>query len=105
MKIIVRNVKLTPEERETHISFDYISKKWYMESSIQRHISKALKTGWTPIEKHVYEDGTVCLMKFEASERGITIKSPTKREMSEEHKAKLLGGLYATKTTEENFEF
>lgn len=92
MKIIVRNTKLTPEERETHLNFDYIDKVWYMDSSIPRHISKALKTGWTPIEKHVYEDGTVCSMRFMAAERGITIKTPIKREMSEEHKAKLLGG-------------
>ena len=41
--------------------------------------------------EEVYEDGTVCCMTLVASERGITIKTPKKREMSEEHKAKLFG--------------
>lgn len=91
MKTIIRTTKLIPEERETHLNFDNIDKMWCMESSIPRHISKALKAGWTPVEKHVYEDGTVCSMTLVASERGITIKTPKKREMSEEHKAKLLG--------------
>lgn len=104
MKAIIRTTKLTPEERETHLNFDYIDKKWYMDSSIQRHISKAIKTGWTPIEKHIYEDGTVCFMRFVAPERGITIKSPKKREMSEEHKSKIFGGKFNS-DSEENSEY
>ena len=38
----------------------------------------------------VYENGTVAAMRLSASERGITIKTPKKRELSDEHKAKLL---------------
>lgn len=64
---------------------------WTMETNIPKHFNKALKVGWEPISQGVYEDGTVCCMTLVASERGITIKTPKKREMSEEHKAKLFG--------------
>lgn len=45
MKTFIRTTRLTPEERETHLNFDYIDKVWYMESNIPRHINKALKSG------------------------------------------------------------
>ncbi len=102
MKTFIRTTRIIPEERETHLNFDYIDKVWYMESSIPRHINKALKSGWTPIEQHTYEDGTICSMKFIAAERGITIKTPKKRELSDEHKAKLLGA--KNEDLEEDFD-
>jgi len=40
-------------------------------------------------------------MELEAPERGITIKTPKKREFSDEHKAKLLG---QNEDLEEEFE-
>lgn len=41
-------------------------------------------------------------MKFIAAERGITIKTPKKRELSDEHKAKLLGA--KNEDLEEDFD-
>ena len=83
--------RILPEERETHIWFDHTTNMWHMESNISRHFNKAIRAGWTPVCQHVYEDGYVAAMTLQASERGITIKSPKKRELSDEHKAKLLG--------------
>lgn len=91
MKTITRITKITQDERETHLWYDPFSKTWTMESNIPKHFNKALKVGWEPTVQLVYEDGTVCGMTLVASERGITIKTPKKREMSEEHKAKLFG--------------
>lgn len=91
MKTITRITKITQDERETHLWYDPFSKTWTMESNIPKHFNKALKVGWEPTVQFVYEDGTVCCMTLVASERGITIKTPKKREMSEEHKAKLFG--------------
>lgn len=88
MKTFVRTTRITPEERESHLWYDPFYKTWTMETSIPKHFNKALKVGWEPILQGVYEDGTVCCMTLVASERGITIKTPKKREM---HKAKLFG--------------
>lgn len=92
MKTYILNQKITPEERETHLNFDPDTDTWVMESNIARHFNKALRNGWTPIRQYKYEDGTVAAMSLTASERGVTIKTPKKREFSDEHKAKLLGG-------------
>ena len=83
--------RILPEERETHLWFDPTTNLWHMDSNISRHFNKAVRTGWTAVRQYVYEDGYVAAMSFEAPERGITIKSPKKRELSDEHKAKLLG--------------
>lgn len=91
MKTFVRTTRITPEERESHLWYDPFYKTWTMETNIPKHFNKALKVGWEPILQGVYEDGTVCCMTLVASERGITIKTPKKREMSEEHKAKIFG--------------
>lgn len=90
METITLKERFTPEERETHISFDPATKLWIMESNISRHFNKALRTGWTVMREYRYEDGLVAAMTLTAPERGITIKSPKKREISAEHKAKLL---------------
>ena len=90
METIILKERILPEERETHLWFDPSTNLWHMESNISRHFNKAMRSGWTPVCQHVYEDGYVAAMTLEASERGITIKSPKKRELSDEHKAKLL---------------
>lgn len=90
MGTTIMKERILPEERETHIWFDPNTNLWHMESNIGRHFNKAIRAGWTPVCKHVYEDGYVAAMTLQASERGITIKSPKKRELSDEHKAKLL---------------
>lgn len=91
MKTVVRNTRIAPEERETHLWYDPTTKTWTMESNIPKHFNKALRVGWEPTLQHAYEDGTICGMVLTSAERGITIKTPKKRELSDEHKAKLLG--------------
>lgn len=91
METVVRNTRIAPEERETHLWYDPTTKTWTMESNIPKHFNKALRVGWEPTLQHAYEDGTICSMVLISAERGITIKTPKKRELSDEHKAKLLG--------------
>ena len=102
MQTITLKERILPEERETHIWFDPASQLWYLESNITRHFNKALRVGWTPVRKYVYEDGAVAAMELSASERGLTIKTPKKRELSDEHKAKLL--VSKNDDLEEDFE-
>lgn len=90
MKTHVIKYKILPEERETHLNFDPDSGLWHMYSNISRHFNRAMRVGWTPVCQYVYEDGTVASMELVAHERGVTIKTPKKREFSDEHKAKLL---------------
>lgn len=90
MKTIKNDIKLTAEERETHLNFDYINKMWYMDSSITRHFNKAVRTGWEPIAQYIDKDGIVYRMQLRAPERGITIKTPEKRNVSAAHLQKLI---------------
>lgn len=91
MKIIKVYGKLTPEERETQLNYDSIDKMWVMDSTVPKHFRKALKQGWTPIQQYIYEDGTVCGMVLTASERAITIRNTTKKQMSEKQLGNLGG--------------
>ena len=91
MKIIKVYEKLSAEERETILNFDSIDKIWTMETTVPKHFRKALKQGWTPIRQYVYEDGTVCGMELTASERAITIRNTTKKQMSEKQLGNLIG--------------
>jgi hypothetical protein len=85
MEIIKITSKLTNEERETIIVYDSVDKKWYVDTTLVKHVNKFKKQGWTHTAKYVYEDGTVCGGRFEGSERAITIRNPNKkRAMSDE---------------------
>lgn len=83
MKTIRVNDTIKKEERETIVHYDGVTKKWLMDSTIPKHFKKALKQGWTPVVQYAYEDGTVCGMELTAPERAITIRSVTKKEMSQ----------------------
>lgn len=91
MKTIKISNKLTAEERETLLNYDSVEKMWIMDSTVPKHFRKALKQGWKPINEYVYEDGTVCGMTLVASERAITIRSTTKKQMSEKQLKNLSG--------------
>ena len=75
--------KLTNEERETILGYDYIEKVWVMNSFIPKHFRKALKKGWTPITQYVYDDGTVYGMTLTAPDRAVTIRSVDKKKLSD----------------------
>lgn len=91
METIKINNKLTVEERETLLNYDSIDKMWTMDSTVPKHFKKALKQGWKPIREYIYDDGTVCGMTLTASERAITIRSTTKKQMSEKQLGNLGG--------------
>ena len=83
--------KLTIEERETLLNYDSVEKMWIMDSTVAKHFRKAVKQGWTPIAKYVYDDGTVCGMVLSAPERSVTIRNTTKKQMSEKQLGNLSG--------------
>ena len=77
------NSRLTNEERETTLAYDSVGRVWVMDSTIPKHFNKAVKQGWNPIRQYVYEDGAVCGMTLTASERAITIRNTSKKQMTE----------------------
>lgn len=81
--LMLKGHKLTNEEKDTTLCYDYLEKKWIMDSTISTHYNKALKQGWTVVAKHVYEDGIVFGYKLEAPGRAVTIRSVEKKQMSE----------------------
>lgn len=91
METIKVTSKLTLEERETVLVYDSVDKTWTMDSMVPKQFRKALKQGWTPLRQYVYEDGTVCGMVLTAPERAITIRSTTKKQMSEKQLGNLNG--------------
>lgn len=91
MEIIKVTNRLTNEEKETTLAYDNVDKMWIMDSTIPKHFNKAIKQGWHPIRQYVYDDGTVCGMTLTASERAITIRNTTKKQMSEKQMENLGG--------------
>lgn len=91
MEIIKVHRKVSSEEKETHLNYDYIDKKWWMYSVIPTHYNKALKQGWEPIVKYEYEDGSVAGYQLEAPGRAITIRSVEKKQLSEKQLSNLDG--------------
>ena len=83
LEIIRINNKLIAEEKEVVLNYDYINKEWIMDATIPKYFRKALKQGWTPIKKYIYDDGTVCGMILKAPERAVTIRNVEKKKMSE----------------------
>lgn len=90
MKTIKINTKLTSEEKETHLNYDFITKTWTMFSTVHKHFNKALKQGWTVLEKYEYDDGTVAGYSLEAPGRAITIRNVEAKKMSDEQMKNLL---------------
>lgn len=89
MEIIKVTTRLSAEEKETILNYDNVDKVWLMDSTVPKHFNRALKQGWTPTAKYVYEDGTVCGMALTAPARAITIRNTEKKKMSD----KQLGNL------------
>lgn len=83
MEIIKLNAKLTSEEKETNLNYDYVDKKWIMDTTVPIHFNKALKQGWIPLVKYEYRDGVVAGYKLEAPGRAITIRNVDKKKLSD----------------------
>lgn len=91
METIKVTTRLSAEERETVLVYDNANKVWTMDSTVPKHFQKALKQGWTPTAKLVYEDGSVCGMVLTAPDRAVTIRNTAKKQMSEKQLQNLLG--------------
>lgn len=83
MKTIKLRTRLTSEEKETLLNYDYLNKMWTMDSTVQKHFNKALSQGWTPLIKYEYDDGTVAGYVLEAPGRAITIRNVEAKKMSD----------------------
>lgn len=83
METVKLTARLTREEKETHIYRDYVDKKWIVDSTISTDFNKALRQGWIPTMKYIYDDGTVAGYRLEAPSHAITIRNAKKKEMSE----------------------
>jgi hypothetical protein len=83
MKTIKIGSRLTNEERETIIVYDNINKKWYVDTTLAKHVNKFKKQGWQQTSEFIYEDATVCGGTFEGSARAITIRNAEKKRLSD----------------------
>jgi hypothetical protein len=83
MRKICIGVRLTLEEKETMLQYDASDKKWTIDTTVLRHYNKAKRQGWTQLVEYVYDDGSVCGGVFEAPDYAVTIRSTTKKQMSD----------------------
>jgi hypothetical protein len=91
METIKLTARLTSEEKETLLNYDFLNKTWRMDSTVQKHFNKALNQGWTPLVRYEYEDGTVAGYVLEAPGRAITIRNVEAKKMSEKQLENLNG--------------
>lgn len=92
METIKVTTRLTTEERETVLVYDNVDKKWLMDSTVPKHVTKAKKQGWTQTAEYVYDDGTVCGGAFTAPAKAITIRDPNKKRVMSEKQMNNLHG-------------
>jgi hypothetical protein len=81
METVNVTTRLSTEERETVLVYSNIDKKWYVDTTLPKHVNKFKKQGWTQTAEYVYEDGSVCGGAFEGSEKAITIRDPNKKRV------------------------
>ena len=83
MEIVKLNGRLTSDEKETVLTFDYSSHMWMMDTTILKHYNKAIRQGWQPIKQYIYEDGSICGGSFYAPDYAITIRSTLKKQLTD----------------------
>lgn len=76
MKIITISNRLVAEEKESHLLYDYITRKWELDTTVLKHYNKAKRQNWTQTAEYVYSDGSVCGGAFEAPGNAITFRNP-----------------------------
>lgn len=81
--------RLTLEEKEVLLHFDPVDKKWIMDTTIMKYYNKALRQNWEQLKEYVYEDGSVCGGVFVAPDYAVTIRSTSKKQMSEKQMCNL----------------
>ena len=86
MKTIVVTERLSKDEHECLLSYSEVDNKWCADVSVAKLRTKFVKKGWTETSQTVLEDGTWQASTFEAPYHAVSIRSPEKRELSEEQK-------------------
>ena len=98
--------RLTKEERETIYRIDEVDNTWYADSTIQKDIHRLERQGWIETGIQYYNDGTVMAKQFKAPRNSLSPRSynpdKPKREMSEEHKQKVMKALQASREKKKN---
>lgn len=86
MRTNIMRTRLTLEERETHIY--RTDDGWLMDSTIPKDYKVALKKGWVPVMKTVYEDGSICGYVLKGKECALSFRKNEKRPctLTEEQK-------------------
>lgn len=64
---------LTQHERETHFYLE--GNHVICDSTIPKHFNRCIKRGWTPVNKTLYEDGTICGMVLMAPAKALSIRN------------------------------
>ena len=84
----VGDYRLSREEQETVIYYDFARDVWIADTSIQRDINKFRKQGWKETYISLYDDGSICSIICEAPRSAITIGRAVreKRIMTEEQR-------------------
>lgn len=91
MEIKKIKTRITSEEKEVHLLYDYVDKTWIMDTMIMKYYNKAKRQGWKQTAEYVYDDGTVCGGAFEAPDHAVTIRSAEKKKLSEKQLDNLFG--------------
>ena len=89
MKIIKVN-KIIAEEKETLLNYDFLTKTWHMDSTVQKHFNKAIRQGWTPLVKYEYDDGTAAGYVLEAPSRAVTIRNVEPKKLTDKQRSNLV---------------
>lgn len=79
--------KLTREERETIVTICEADGCYHIDTSIQAHIRKFDKLGYSCIEEQRYDDGTVMSKQYKVPKYAISFRSPKKRTLTDEQRA------------------
>ena len=82
MEVIKINGRISNDEKEVNLLFDYGLKQWIMDTTVMKYYTKAKKQGWTQLKEYVYSDGTVVGGVFEAPAYSVSIRSTKKMERS-----------------------
>jgi hypothetical protein len=83
MKVVKLNTKLSNEERETLLLYNYNTKKWTIDTTVAKHYNKAKKQNWVQLCEYVCDDGTVYGGVFEAPDQAVTLRNTTKKQLSD----------------------
>lgn len=89
MNVIKVNGRISNDEKEVVLVFDYGLKKWIMDTTVMKYYTKAKKQGWVQLREYVYDDNVVCGGMFEAPAHAVTIRSSEKRKMTEKQMGNL----------------